>query len=214
MRALLINPNMTQAITARMAALVRPHLPEDCEILEATGRFGAPYITTPAQYEAGGRAALDALARHAGFWPDVVMLACFGDPALEALRAASPAPVVGMASAACALAARQARRFSIVTGGAAWKPMLETFVASIGLAGQLASVRTTTLTGGQIAADPEAALVAMQAQIEACLEDGAEIVILGGAGLAGLDRPLRDRVRAPLIDSTVAMAEAAALALR
>lgn len=211
MRALLINPNTTAALTARMAGLLRPHLPSGCEIVAATGRFGAPYISTPHDYARGAEAARDALARHPGC--DVVMLGCFGDPGLDLLRAASPAPVVGMASAACAAAAR-AGRFSIVTGGAHWPAMLTRFVDDIGLGARLASVRATILTGGEIAADPHAALDALAACVAACVADGAEAVVLGGAGLAGLAAPLRPRCPVPLIDSLDAMGAAAAAALR
>ena len=210
MRALLINANTTAAITARMAGLLRARLPDGCEIVEATGRFGAPYISTPQDYERGADAALDALERNPGC--DVVMLGCFGDPGLDRLRAASPAPVIGMASAACVAAARIGR-FSIVTGGAHWPAMLTPLVERIGLGARLASVRATTLTGAEIAADPETALAALAACVTACADDGAQVVILGGAGLAGLAEPLRPRCVVALIDSLDAMGEAAAAAL-
>src|SRR5436190_11396013 len=105
-----------------------------------TGRFGAAYISSRAAAAIAAHAALDALAEHAHDC-DAVYLACFGDPGLAALKEVSPVPVVGMAEASCIEAARAGRRFGIVTGGALWKPMLEEFVATLGLSQQLAGIR-------------------------------------------------------------------------
>jgi Asp/Glu/hydantoin racemase len=213
MRMLFVNPNTSAHLTELGATLARKVARPDTEIIPTTGRFGARYITTRAASAVAGHAALDAFARHKGS-VDVVLLACFGDPGLFALRELAPVPVVGMAEASCHMAATLGRKFSIVTGGHRWGPMLEEFVTVIGLGGNLASVRTMAPTGDEIAANPEAALDGLAATCsEAARDDGAEAVILGGIGLAGLAERIADRVPVPLIDNVVAgvrMAEAAA----
>ncbi|HYX03675.1 MAG TPA: aspartate/glutamate racemase family protein, partial [Reyranella sp.] len=133
------------------------------------------------------------------------------DPGLDALREIATVPVVGMADASILQACALGRRFSIVTGGERWKPMLEEFVARRGLAQRLASVRTVAPTGADIARDPDAALGVLAEGCTACaVEDGADVVILGGAGLAGLGSRLASRVAVPLLDGVacaVSMAE-------
>jgi allantoin racemase len=209
MRLMLINPNTTAAITAKVAAEASRLAGAGVELVPVTGAFGARYISSRAAYAVAAHAALDAYAGcrepH-----DAVALACFGDPGLDALREISPKPVIGMADASIAAAARRGATFSIVTGGERWVAMLEEFVASRGLGAQLASVRAVTQTGGAIAADPDAALDALaRACLSAADQDGAEIVILGGAGLAGLTPRLKDKVSVPLIDCIEAMMAAA-----
>src|SRR6201987_1417698 len=98
------------------------------------------------------RGARDVFARE-GKNSDVVLLACFGDPGLFALREISPVPVVGMAEASCHLASTLGRKFSIVTGGHRWGRMLEELVGAIGLSANLAAVRTVAPSGGEIAAN-------------------------------------------------------------
>ena len=112
--------------------------------------------------------------------------------------------------AACQLGGRVA----LVTGGARWVPMLEEFVAAMGLAHRLAGVHAVALTGAEIAAAPERALDALaETASRAVAEDGAEVVVLGGAGLAGLARRLQPRVPVPLLDSLACLlAQAQALA--
>ena len=208
MRVLLINPNTTGAITERMAACIAGIAGSAATFVPVTGKFGARYISTRAAAAIAAHAALDALAEHAqGF--DAAYLACFGDPGLDALKEVSPVPVIGMAEASCIEAARQGRRFGIVTGGVLWRPMLQEFVATLGLSQQLAAIRTVAPTGDQIAADPDAALSLLAEACTACANnDGAEIVILGGAALAGLAQRIQPRVTVPLLCSVEAGARA------
>ena len=108
-RILLINPNTTEAITARLAAEVEAMLPGDA-VVAAGGRFGARYIASRAAYATAGHAALDAFGRH-GAGCDGVLLACFGDPGLDALREAAGVPVAGLADASIHLACQLGMRF-------------------------------------------------------------------------------------------------------
>ena len=202
MRILVINPNTTEAVTERVVEHVRRIAPS-ATIVPATGRFGARYIASRAAAAIAGHAALDAYAAF-GADCDAVYLACFGDPGLLALREIAPVPVVGMAEAACREAAA-AGRFSIVTGGTAWQPMLSEFVALLGLSDRLAGIRATNATGGEIHRDPDAALADLVAACRACAEaDGAQTVILGGAGLAGLAERIRPEVPVPVLCSVEA----------
>ena len=161
-------------------------------------------------YAIAGHAAVDAFANDRGR-KDAVVLACFGDPGLAALKEIAKVPVVGMADASILQACAMGNRFSIVTGGERWKSMLEEFVASHGLASRLASIRTVAPTGADIARNPKAAMALLAKGCSACVrEDGADVVILGGAGLAGLAAKLKTMVDAPLLDGVacaISMAE-------
>lgn len=199
MRILLINANTTAAITDKLVAIANGMAPAGVVFEGATGRFGARYIASRAASAIAAHAALDAWAEH-GAGVDAVLIGCFGDPGLDALREVAPVPVLGLADAAAAAAG--GRRFGVVTGGAAWKPMLEEFFAARGVGTQLAGVRTVAPSGGEIARDPEGALTQLAAACRVSVEeDGAEVVILGGAGLAGLATRLAARVPVPVLCS-------------
>jgi Asp/Glu/hydantoin racemase len=208
MRLLLINPNTTQAVTERVLAVARGMAASGTELVGVTGRFGAAYIASRSAYAIAGHAALDAWADAGGGF-DAVLLACFGDPGLDALRELSPVPVIGMADAAVAQAAGQGGRFGIVTGGERWDAMLREFVAARGLTDRLSGIHTVAPTGGDIARDPAAAVPLLARACRAAVAAGADRVILGGAGLAGLVPALVEAVRVPLIDGTLAAVQAA-----
>jgi allantoin racemase len=201
LRILLINPNTTASVTALAADHARAIAGDTATFVAVTGRFGANYISSRASAAIAAHAALDALAEHVAGC-DAVYLACFGDPGLAALKEASHVPVVGMAEASCLEACSRGRRFAIVTGGALWGPMLTEFVAVLGLAERLAAVRTIAPTGDRIARDPDAALAQLTAACTACAsEDGADVVILGGAALAGLAARIQPSVPIPVLCS-------------
>ena len=201
MRLLLINPNTSRAVTETVTRAAGAVLPTGVELVPVTGRFGARYIASRAAAAIAGHAALDALATHVDDC-DAVLLACFGDPGLLALKELSPVPVVGMAEASCHLACTLGQRFAIVTGGERWPAMLEEFVAAQGLASRLAGIRALAPTGDVLTRDVEAGIALLA---EACRltveQDGAEVVILGGAALAGLAERVGAGVGVPVICS-------------
>jgi len=212
MRILLINPNTSATVTDLVAGHVRAQLGDQAELRPVTGRFGARYIASRGAAAIAGHAALEALAEHEDGC-DAVFLACFGDPGLFALRDIARVPVIGMAEAAC-LEAAAGGPFGIVTGGAAWEPMLREFVSALGLTEHLAAIRTVAPSGGEIARHPDTALDALTQACCSCVEAGATRVILGGAGLAGLASRLAPRVPRPLICSVEAGTRAVLMALR
>jgi Asp/Glu/hydantoin racemase len=76
------------------------------------------------------------------------------------------------------------------------------------LSAQLAGVRAVAATGAEIAAEPDRALGELAAAATACAEeDGADIVILGGAGLAGLVPRVQALTKVRLLGSLEASVE-------
>ncbi|WP_102223064.1 aspartate/glutamate racemase family protein [Acidimangrovimonas sediminis] len=192
-RLLIVNPNTTVALTDRLVAGARAALPAGVEVVGRTAGFGAPVIASRLSYAVGALAGVVAMAESPGRF-SAVLLGCFGDPGLEALRELSAAPVVGMAEAAMRAAARRSGRFAILTLGAAWRPMLEERAAVAGLGGRLAGVFTLDGTGLDALADPEGTRRRLERAVEGAVAAGAETIVLGGATLAGLPCPARPGV--------------------
>ena len=204
MRLLIINPNTTDAMTRKIEAIGRASLPSTTRITAVSGRFGPRYISSRATFAIAAHAALDAYAEH-GRDADGVLLACFGDPGLDALRELSTVPVIGLVEAAAREAATRGRRFAIVTGGALWETMLREMLLVRGLSDSLVSIRTVAPDGGMIARNPDAALQILVEACDACVtEDRAEAVILGGVGLVGLAERIASMRAYPVICSVMA----------
>ncbi|MGV3728130.1 aspartate/glutamate racemase family protein [Hydrogenophaga sp.] len=204
---LVINPNTSASVSALLQTHVQQAAGSHVQVRTVTARFGSPYIADEASFAVAAHATLDAWA-HAlsteATAPDAVLIGCFGDPGLMALRESSPVPVTGLAEAAFIEAARHGR-YAIVTGGARWGPMLQRLAQALGQAQQLAGIHTVAPTGAQLAADPVAARALLaQACRDASRQLGVQAVILGGAGLAGMASAVQADVPIPVIDSVIA----------
>lgn len=213
-RLLLLNPNTSPQVTARLVSAVRAALPPEApvDLQAATARFGAAYIASESSYAVAAHAVLDAYDSHVAAHgePDAVLVGCFGDPGVAALRETSGRPVLGLAEAAMRTAQRHGR-YVIVTGGNAWGPMLWRFARAWQLDPALAGIYTLPDDGAALAAADSATTAArLHTMVRQALlqHPAARCVVLGGAGLAGMAAAVGQRLPAPLIDSVAAGAEA------
>jgi Asp/Glu/hydantoin racemase len=106
------------------------------------------------------------------------------------------------------------QRFSIVTFAPALGHWYRDCVEASGLSGRLAAIRSLTAGFGSVdmvAADKAGALVNLcETTVR---EDGADVVILAGAPLAGLAGQVADKVPVPLVEQVAAgIAQAETLA--
>ncbi|TCH99066.1 Asp/Glu racemase [Roseococcus sp. SYP-B2431] len=202
MKLLLLNGNTDPAITERLAAAARGMCGH--EIVPATARFGARYIATRAASAIAAHAVLDLLAERVGADnPEgfgAAIIACFGDPGLDAAREMLPIPVLGLADASIPAALRLGARVALLTGGTAWVPMLREFALLRGYAADQVRVAAVAPTGDMIAREPDRALDLLAEAAEEQAAAGADAVVLGGAGLVGLADRLRSRVSVPVLD--------------
>lgn len=194
----MLNPNSSAAMTDLMVRHARDAVPGAA----IAGHFapdGPPFIGDDATYDA----AADTIRRLAdahGAAADGLLIACFGDPGLDALRARADCPVTGLAEASLLMATSLGRRIGIVTGGAAWVPLLERFVARQGLTARISSIAAVALKGPQMAQDPGRAVDVLVAEALAGVRAGADVVVFGGGALAGLAALAAPQIGVPVVD--------------
>ncbi|MFN7855078.1 MAG: aspartate/glutamate racemase family protein [Acidovorax sp.] len=205
-KLLVINPNTNALTTQRLQETLRPQVPGSVELDFTTAGFGSHYIACESSHAVAAHACLQAWADHRLTQPgqiDGVLIGCFGDPGLFALREACARPVTGLAEASFILAAQRGA-FAIVTGGARWKPMLQRLAHSLGYGHLLRHIETVAPSGAELQADPHMAMRCLADACSKAASSGVETVILGGAGLAGYAQGLRSQCPVPLIDSAEA----------
>lgn len=207
-RLLVINPNTSGSVSQLLQHHVQQAAGPEVQVDTVTARFGAPYIACEASYAVAGHALLDAWAADqcdaSTRQPDAVLIACFGDPGLWALRESSAAPVTGLAEASF-LEASHHGGFAVVTGGAAWKPMLQRLALGLGVHHQLVDIHTVAPSGAELAQDPQAAIQLLaQTCRMAAQHPQVKSIVLGGAGLAGMAAAVQAHVPVPVIDSVLA----------
>ncbi len=204
MRILVLNPNTSTDVTARLSAAAKQAAAEGTVIATATATRGVPYIATRAEAQIGGAIALEMLAEvHREY--DAAIVAAFGDPGLFGARELFDIPVVGMAEASMLTACMLGRRFAIVTFARALGPWYQECVDMHGLAQRCAGIRMLDDPFeliGDVQDEKEDLLVELAGK--AARELDADAIILAGAPLAGLAIRVRDRVPVPVVDQMAA----------
>lgn len=209
MKLLLINPNTTQAMTDGIAAAARAVAAPGTTIVATQPSFGPRSIEghfDETVAAAGVAEQVRLLAGPAAAEPPAgIVIACFGDPGLDAAREASRAPVLGIAEAAFHAASFLATGFSVVTTMTRTCVIAEHLVQKYGFEPRCRGVHGTDIPvlaledGGAGCVDQIEA-----AAREALARDRSGAIVLGCAGMAALCATLTQRLGVPVIDGVAA----------
>lgn len=200
MRILVINPNISEDVTKLIEQESRRAASPNTELIFDTAQFGVAYIETRMESLIGGYATACLAAEHYGEY-DGLVVAAFGDPGLLGMKELLPCPVVGMTEAALASACLLGQKFSIIAISSRIAAWYGECVERSHLSTRLASIRSLNdplRNIGTVQEDHSERLKALAK--EAVEKDGADVIILAGAPLAGLARSLQGQLPVPVVD--------------
>lgn len=200
MKLLVINPNVTESVTRLIGDEARRAASPGTELTLLTAPFGVAYIETRFEAMIGAYAVAQLAGEHAA-GHDALVVAAFGDPGAAALREALDIPVVGMTEAALASASLLGHRFGIIAISPRIAAWYRETVEHYGYLGRLTGIRALDRPIrdiGDVQGEHERRLKEL-CEI-AVAEDGAEVLILAGAPLAGLARGIAGQIPVPVVD--------------
>ncbi|MBP2300771.1 aspartate/glutamate racemase family protein [Azospirillum picis] len=205
MRILVVNPNSTASMTARIGAAAKGVAAPGTEILAVNPPGGPESIEGYYDEALAVPGLLSAIERHEReIGVQGTVIACFDDVGLDAARSLATGPVVGICEAAMQTASLLGGRFSVVTTLARSVPALDQLARRYGMAGRC----TIRAAGVPVLAleDPASGAVdRVRAGIRRAVEeDGAESIVLGCAGMADLARMLAEETGVPVVDGVTA----------
>lgn len=210
MKIHLVNPNSTASMTAIAAEAARAVLHDSTELLTSTGHDAPASIEGHADAALAVPGLLHAIRAAEAEGAQAHVIACFDDPGLHAAREVASGPVIGIAQAGMQMAAMLAARFSVVTTLPRSVAVIEDLVQAYGLSHACVKVRSVEMAVLDLEKDPEATRAKLRAEINlAVLEDKAEAVVLGCAGMADLCATLAQETGIPVIDGVAAAAKLA-----
>ena len=198
MRILIINPNSDPEMTTLIQKVADQYAAGDFAVKCLPTPGAAKFIET---YEDAFKAGpgMVKLVRENEHQYDGFIIACHSDPHLDTIREISVKPVVGICEASVKIASMLGHRFSILSDNLHSIPNKEVLVHKYHLQGVLASVRAPA---DEHALRPDEEKY-YQAGRSALIEDMAEVLVLGCAGMAGLDKPLQEKLGVPVLDGIV-----------
>jgi allantoin racemase len=212
---LVINPNSNPAVTAGLdAALATLRLADGPSIRCATlaeGPFGIESQKDVEQVTLPLRRMVEQDNAAGAF-----VIACFSDPGLHVCREATRRPVFGINECGVLTALARGDRFGIIAIAARSIARHQRYLRQMGLVSRLAGERPLGLSVAETSDD--GAFARMEAAGRDLVEkDGADVIVMGCAGMARHRRPLEEALGVPVIDPTqaaVAMAVGAVQAGR
>ena len=131
---------------------------------------------------------------------DGFIVNCFLDPGVNLLKGLIEKPVVGPCEASMALASMVSSKIGIVTVGneALW--MIEEHVRELGFGDKLVALEGIDLGVLDIDKDIELTVKKLVEASRRALEKGAEVIVLGCTGLAGLAEKVEREISVPVVD--------------
>lgn len=205
-----INPNTDASMTERILAAARAAAAQDTQVVGGCPSMGPASIES--HYDEA--LAVPGLLEQVREWsvpregspvPDGFLVACFGDPGLEAARELSSVPVVGLAEAGFHLASLLGRRFSVVTTLERTVGRAEDLLRGYGLAQRCVRVRACEVPVLALEDPASGALQKLIAEARlAVAEDGVDALVLGCAGMADMLAEVRAAVPVPVVDGVAA----------
>jgi allantoin racemase len=200
-----VNPNTTASMTAKIGAAARAVAAGGTEIRAVNPAMGPVSIEGyfDEAFSVPGLLVEIAAGEAAGAAAHII--ACFDDTGLEAARCAAKAPVIGIGEAAFHMASLLAHRFGVVTTLSRSIPAIETNLLKYGLDRRCARVRASEVPVLELDDPGSDAAGRIGQEIEkAKVEDGAEAIVLGCAGMADLAGHLSRRHEIPVVDGVAA----------
>lgn len=132
---------------------------------------------------------------------DGFIVSCHGDVAVDILREYTEKPVIGIAEASMIFALMLGHKFSILSLKRKSATKKEDLVKKYGLENRCASIRATGL---RVIGDHEEKKKSISREgRKAVEEDRAEVLVLGCAGMAGLEKELQKEIGVPVLDGVV-----------
>lgn len=205
MHILLVNPNTSSAMTASIAAAARAVAGPHTHIRAVQPSFGPASIEGHLEEAVAAAGVAEQVRQAHPDAPDAVVIACFGDPGLDAARELTAAPVLGAAEAAFHAAAFVASGFSVVTTLKRTCITAERLLLRYGFDRCCRGVHGTDIPVLALEhCGPETVAQIERAAEHALARDGSGAIVLGCAGMAPLCAHLQQRLGVPVVDGVTA----------
>jgi allantoin racemase len=210
---LVVNPNTSQEMTAAIDRLAQAAAGSSAGVVTIRSNNGPHTIEGALDVALATAGMLEVVAAHKDPF-DAVVVACFGDPGVEALRMLVRVPVIGIGAASFIQAACLSQHFAIVTPVAGTPARYAAVAASMGLSRQFVGTYQTPLSVADFESNDLAVLETLVFHAEQAVKDGADCLLFGCAGIADQIHDIEERVGVLCIASAAAGVSQAIACLR
>ena len=203
-RILVINPNSTEAVTRGIDQAVEPlRMPGGPAIDCVTLKEGPPGIETQQHVDSVVSPLLN-LVREKDSEYAAFVIACYSDPGLHSAREATKKPVLGISECGILTALTLGHRFGVIAILKQSIPRHLRYVGALGVTERLAGELPVGL--GVTELSDEGKTFGRMVEVGKALRErhGADVIVMGCAGMARYRQPLQDEIGIPVVEPTQA----------
>jgi len=203
-RILVINPNSSDAVTRGIDEACEPlRMAGGPAIDSVTLQEGPPGIETQQHVDSVVAPLVRLVAEREREYAAFV-IACYSDPGLHSLREATRKPVLGISECGILTALTLGQKFGVIAILRQSIPRHLRYVGALGVADRLAGELPVGLGVTELA--DEQKTFGRMVEVGRALRDdhGADVVVMGCAGMARYRKPLQDEIGIPVVEPTQA----------
>lgn len=204
MRILVINPNTSVAMTRSIANELQRVKRPDCQVDVVNPELGPEAIESAYDESRAVPEMLKLVRRAPEQGYDAVVIACFSDPGLDAARELVDIPVVGIQEASMYLAASLGSYFGVLTTLERRVPVRKRYAESLGLGGKMVATPVLNIPVAETVGALDRMRETAFAKAREAIAEGAEVLIMGCAGLGDWSREIQRELGVPIIDPNAA----------
>ena len=203
-RILVINPNSTEAVTRGIDEAVEPlRMPGGPAIECVTLKEGPPGIETQQHVDSVVAPLLKVVRQKDGEYAAFV-IACYSDPGLHSVREATKKPVLGISECGILTALTLGHRFGVIAILKQSIPRHLRYVGALGVTERLAGELPVGIPVVELSDEKKTFGRMVEVGRELRERHGADVVVMGCAGMARYRKPLQDEIGIPVVEPTQA----------
>ena len=204
MRILVINPNSTEAVTRGIDEAVEPLRMAGGPAIDCvTLKEGPPGIETQ-QHVDGVIPYLLSLVSQKESQYSAFVIACYSDPGLHSVREATKKPVLGISECGILTALTLGHKFGVIAILQKSIPRHLRYVGALGVTERLAAELPVGIPVVELSDEKKTFGRMVQVGKTLREEHGADVVVMGCAGMARYRKPLQDEIGVPVVEPTQA----------
>jgi Asp/Glu/hydantoin racemase len=202
-RILVVNPNSNEAVTKWLVEALAPINFKDGPEIKCHTLAEGPYgIETQEHVERVTLPLRRLVAANTDF--DAFVIACYSDPGLQVCREATARPVIGINQAGVLTALARGERFGVLATMRRSISRHISYLRQMGLLDRFAGERPLEMSVAETVTGEKT----LERMIEIAMllrdSDGADVIVMGCAGMARHRKPLEAALGIPVIDPTQA----------
>ena len=203
-KILVINPNSTEAVTRGIDEACAPLRMAGGPAIEVvTLKEGPPGIETQ-QHVDGVVSPLINLVKRSEAGYAAFVIACYSDPGLHSIREATKKPVLGISECGILTALTLGQKFGVIAILQKSIPRHLRYMGALGVTDRLAAELPVGL--GVTELSDEKRTFGRMVEVGKALRGthGADVIVMGCAGMARYRKPLQEAVGIPVVEPTQA----------